>query len=379
MFNLNLREHHRGTAMRFVVLSALLAVAGCGSEPASDSAALEPAASPRNQLVLKLVEADSVEADSVEADSVEADSVEADSVEADSTEEPGGDRAPYSSENASHVILIATIEKPTKQQAENKELRLNIEEVLRGKSLVENGEVVVKDSPDWHLYACLDIPSGAKRFSDRFAPGSSVGIFLWEDADHSWRVVDMTSLDTNSPAEQKAAWRKRIQRFVAVAEAPRADDPETRYKELLAGQPLDDPTFYALAYHRHPGAVRHIRQWLIDLSEMSETERSKSRQSFSGLLELLAGHHDAASIQPAVKVAAKLKVGERYSFFEFLPRLCRDADTKTLDELRDSIAPMVKELPPESELDSTTNYFLTHELHMAQAALKYLDERLEER
>lgn len=352
MFNSNLHEHHRGTAMKFAVLSALLAVAGCGPEPTSDSAAPKPAASPGNQLVLKLVETDSAE-------------------------ESGGDRAPYSSENASHVILIATIENPTEKQAENKELCLGIEDVLRGKSLVEKGQVVVKDSPDWHLYACLDIPPGPRHFADRFAPGSSVGIFLWEDADHSWRVVDMTSLDADPPAEQKAAWRKRIQRFVAVAEASRADDPETRYKELLAGQPLDDPTFYALAYHRHPVAVRHIRQWLIDLSEMSEAERSKSRQSFSGLLELLAGYHDAASIQPAVKVAAKLKVGERYSLFELLPRLCRDADPETLDKLRDSIAPMVKELPPESELDSTTNQFLTHELHMAQSALKYLNERLE--
>jgi hypothetical protein len=69
-------------------------------------------------------------------------------------------------------------------------------------------------------------------------------------------------------------------------------------------------------------------------------------------------------------------VGERYSFFEFLPRLCRDADEKTLMDLREAIAPMLNELPPESELDWTKKYALTHEFHMAQAALKYLNERL---
>jgi hypothetical protein len=126
--------------------------------------------------------------------------------------------------------------------------------------VVEKGEVVVKDSPDWHLYACIDIPPGTKRFSDRFASGSSVGIFLQEDADNSWRVLDMASLDAEEPHEQKAAWRKRIQRFVAVADAPKADDPEALYEELLADQPLDVPAFYALAYNRHPAAVRHIRQ-----------------------------------------------------------------------------------------------------------------------
>ena len=273
--------------------------------------------------------------------------------------------------------MIATIAEPTKQQAKDKELPLEIEEVLRGKSLFEKGEVVVKDSPDWHRYACIEIPPNAQHFSDRFPAGTSVGIYLNEDPDHSWRVADMTSLEAQPPHEVKARWRKRILRFTAVAEAAKADDPAARYQELLPGKPLDESTFYALAYNRHTAALPHIRQWLIDLAAMSPEERKTSGLHLSSLMELLAGHHDAASIQPAVKVAAQLKVGERYSFFEFLPRLGRDADEKTLTELRDAIAPMLKELPPESELDYAKDYNVLHELKMAQATMKYIEERLE--
>ena len=57
-----------------------------------------------------------------------------------------GAPAPYSSENHSKIILIATVGEPSAQQAEKKELPLVIEEVLRGTKLIERGDVVVKDS-----------------------------------------------------------------------------------------------------------------------------------------------------------------------------------------------------------------------------------------
>lgn len=360
MFALNGAKRNPGWLVRLFVAAVLAMTAGCDSEISPDSPPdplplplpRQPVEAAKNQLVLKLVTSDS-------------------------GEESGGAPAPYSSENYSQVILIATITEPTEQQTRDKELPLDIEEVLRGNSFVEKGEVVVKDSPNWHLYACVEIPPGATHFSDQFAPGSSVGVFLRQDPEHSWRVADMLSLETQPPHEVKAAWRKRIQRFVSVAEAAKADDPEARYEELLPGQPLDESTFYALAYNRHPAAVPHIRQWLIDLSGMREGERKTSGHNFRDLMELLGNHHDAASIGPAATTAAQLKVGERYSFFEFLPMLCRDADKKTLAELREVIVPMLKELPPESELDRATKYALAHEFHAGQAALKFLNEQLE--
>jgi hypothetical protein len=87
------------------------------------------------------------------------------------------------------------------------------------------------------------------------------------------------------PQEGRSCSIRKV-RFVAVAQAAKADDPAVRYAELLPGKPLDQSTFYALAYHRHPAAVRHIRQWLIDLSEMSEDERKKSGLDPGELMEL---------------------------------------------------------------------------------------------
>ena len=162
-----------------------------------------------------------------------------------------------------------------------------------------------------------------------------------------------------------------------MAEAPQADDAAARYKELLCDTPLDQSTFYALAYNRHEAALPHIRQWLIDLAGMTAEERKSSGLHLSSLVELLAAYHDAESIRPATKVAAALKIGERYSYFEFLPKLCRDADEKTLTELRDAISPMLKELSPESELDYAKDYSVLHEVQQAQAAMKFIEERLE--
>lgn len=297
-------------------------------------------------------------------------------VESDDVSGGEGAPAPYSSENHSKIILIATVGEPSAQQAEKKELPLVIEEVLRGTELIERGDVVVKDSPDWHKYACLEIPPNAKHFSDGFPPGSSVGVYLTENPDHTWQVADMTSLETSTTRDVKAEWRKEILRFTAVAEAPQADDPAARYKELLPGTTLDQSTFYALAYNRHEAALPHIRQWLIDLAGMTAEERKNSGLHFSSLVELLAGYHDVDSIRPATKVAAALKIGERYPYFEFLPKLCRDANEKTLIELRDAISPMLKELPPESELDYAKDYHVLHEVQQAQLAMKFIHKRL---
>ena len=110
---------------------------------------------------------------------------------------------------------------------------------------------------------------------------------------------------------------------------------------------------------------------------MTAEERKISGLHLSSLVELLAAYHDAESIRPATKVAAALKIGERYSYFEFLPKLCRDADEKTLTELRDAISPMLKELPLESELYYAKDYSVLHEVQQAQAAMKFIEERLE--
>lgn len=297
-------------------------------------------------------------------------------VETEDASGGGGAPAPYSSENFSKIILIATVGEPTAQQAKEKELPLVIEEVLRGVELMERGDVVLKDSPDWHRYACIEIPPNAKHFSDGFPPGTCVGVYLTENPDHTWQVADMASLDDSPPRRVKDDWRKEILRFTAVAEAPQADKPAARYKELLPGSPLDQSTFYALAYNRHEAALPHIRQWLIDLAGMTVEERKSSGLHLSSLVELLAPYHDVESIRPATKVAAELKIGERYSYFEFLPKLCRDADEKTLTELRDAISPMLKELPLESELDYAKDYNVLHELKQAQQAMKFIEERL---
>lgn len=344
------------------VLMAAILMAGCQPQAPKETArpsvkstgAPVSARTRSNQLVLTLEEPDGADG------------------------ETGGAPAPFSSENSSKVILIATFARPTEREATRKELRLDIEEVLRGRSIVEKGELTVRDSPDWKLYACMEIPPGARHFSEQYAPGTCVGVFLKRTPELAWQVADMVSLETGPPDDTKAQWRRTILRFTAVAEAAQAEDPATRYAELLPGHPLDEPTFYALAYNRHPAAVPHIREWLVNLAGMSPEEREKSGFHFNSLMELLGNHHDSEAIEAAVTVAAGLEAGGRSAFFEFLPRLCRDADQETLTALRDAIQPMLDELPAESDLDWAKNYDLTHEFHLAKAAMKRIHERLSE-
>ena len=210
-------------AFQALSLFVVTSVFGCGPEATSDLASEKPepdlcGACEAPTLVLKLVESKDVSGGE-------------------------GAPAPYSSENYSKIILIATIGDPSAQQAKRKELPLVIEEVLRGSELIERGDVVVKDSPDWHRYACLEIPPNAKHFSDRFPPGTRVGIYLSENPDHTWQVADMTSLESSPPRDAKAEWRKEILRFTAVAEALQAEDAAARYKELLSDTPLDRRRF----------------------------------------------------------------------------------------------------------------------------------------
>jgi len=284
-----------------------------------------------------------------------------------------GAPAPCASENAAEVILIATICEPDKGRSCSAELRLDVEEVLKGRSLLTTGEVHAHDAPDWKRYACLEIPPDAEHFSDRYPGGCRIGIYLSRDADRQWCVIDMTDVP-----EREAEWKKNILRFAAVAAAAKSSDAKAQYAALLTETALDEYTFYALAYNPHPAATPHIRRWLIDYGNLSVAERKTVVPGYDWLVQLLGIHHDAAAVLPALRVAETLKVGERSAFFEFLPRLCRDADTETLGHVRDALQAMLRTLPVGDGPISTAGPVVVTEFHTLEQALKRINEQLQQ-
>ena len=263
---------------------------------------------------------------------------------------------PFWYESQADVIAIAVMGE-TKPGGEQKVIRIEIVEVLKGKQQLGPFESADGLVP----FGCI-MPENPQRFSDMYRAGERVAVFLQKKAG-GWSTLQMTHLT----GAREAPWKARVQPCLDVLLAADADDPKQRYAELLVVKDaatgklrrgLNETAYYALLLNPDPRAAEFVREMLVALVDSptrQEFDKLKNlypqvfggvslemlrRKNQSGptvfpntprqLSALLAKMHDAPSVVPVLIHMVGLTEGERYEFIQLLPQLCQDADDDIL-------------------------------------------------
>lgn len=181
--------------------------------------------------------------------------------------------------------------------------------------------------------------------SELYPPGSLLALYLKQHAEGRWAIAHMVNhVDAD-------VVRSMFTTYVAIENAPKADDPEARFRELLTW-PKDDPlhgawnegAFKALQAWPHPAARPAIREaWHGVVAARPQTENWLVFSRAVQLVYLIQQLRDVEMMDEVVQFATDLPMGFRWPFIDVANQFYKEVDATMQEQMLEKLEALVPE------------------------------------
>ncbi|MGI9517128.1 MAG: hypothetical protein ACR2NP_08790 [Pirellulaceae bacterium] len=221
-------------------------------------------------------------------------------------------------------------------------LPIRVVEVFRG-DLMAGTEFRPEDELQVRFECTIRVELGM--LSELYPPGSVLALYLKQHAEGRWVIAQMVKyLDAD-------VVRSMFTTYVAIENAPQADDPDARFRELLTW-PKDDPlygawnegAFKALQAWPHSAARPAIREaWHGVVAAQAQTENWPVFSRAVQMVYLIQQLRDVEMMDEVVQFATDSPMGLRWPFIDVANRFYKEVDATMQAQMLEKLEALVPE------------------------------------